>query len=89
MAFEWGLRYTFTDYIDDVSTTYANPIAIGAEKGSVARELSDPSVDRKSTIDNTGRQRGNSKNNDLYAFTGVIITFKIANKYQQKKCIQQ
>ena len=89
MAFEWGLRYTFTDYIDDVSTTYANPMAIGAEKGPVARELSDPSAERGSEIDNTGRQRGNSKNNDLYAFTGIMITFKIANKYQQIKCVQQ
>jgi hypothetical protein len=89
MAFEWGLRYTFTDYIDDVSTTYANPMAIAAEKGPVARDLSDPSANKESINENTGRQRGNSKNNDLYVFTGVMITFKIINKYQQKKCIQQ
>ncbi|PCH91997.1 MAG: hypothetical protein COB85_08610 [Bacteroidetes bacterium] len=87
IALEWGIRKTFTDYIDDVSTTYANPTAIGAEKGNVARQLSDRSID-SNTSSNVDRQRGNSKNKDLYAFAGLMITFKIINKYEEQKCFQ-
>jgi len=88
LALEWGIRYTFTDYLDDVSTTYANPAAIGAEKGPVARQLSDRSVYKEDGLSNVDRQRGNSSNNDLYAFAGIMITFKISNKYQNEKCEQ-
>ncbi len=40
IGFEWGLRKTFTDYLDDVSTTYADPSLLRAEKGAVASALS-------------------------------------------------
>jgi hypothetical protein len=89
IAFEWGFRYTFTDYIDDVSTTYANPMAISAEKGNIAKVLSDRSTDKETLYENTERQRGNSKSNDCYVFTGFILTFKITNKYKENKCVQQ
>lgn len=89
IAFEWGFRYTFTDYIDDVSTTYANPMAISAEKGNIAKNLSDRSTNKTTLYENTERQRGDSKTNDCYVFTGLILTFKITNKYKEKKCVQQ
>lgn len=31
VAFEWGMRKTFTDYIDDVSKTYADPYILWSE----------------------------------------------------------
>ncbi len=31
LGIEWGLRKTFTDYLDDVSTTYADPSVLSAE----------------------------------------------------------
>ncbi len=37
---EWGLRKTFTDYLDDVSTRYPDPTILRAEKGAVAAALS-------------------------------------------------
>ena len=85
-AFEWGIRKTFTDYIDDVSTTYANPVAISTEKGLVASRLSDQSLDLDTKYGNVGRQRGNSKNNDFYSFAGAMLTFKLSNKYQKQRC---
>ena len=60
LALEWGIRKTFTDYIDDISTTYANPAAISSEKGPVAKNLSVSSLNE----DNVGYQRGNSKTKD-------------------------
>ncbi|MBL4752410.1 MAG: hypothetical protein JKY52_02250 [Flavobacteriales bacterium] len=85
-AFEWGIRMTNTDYIDDVSTTYANPVAISAEKGIIAGHLSDQSLDLDGKSSNIGRQRGNSKNNDFYAFAGVMLTFKLATQYTKQRC---
>jgi len=85
IAFEWGLRASFTDYIDDVSTTYADPVVLRTEKGQIAAGLSDPSLssDSENTLSNVGRQRGNSKNNDWYSFAGVMITFKLKSKYRE------
>lgn len=70
LAFEWGMRKTFTDYIDDVSTTYAvNPDAIA-----------DPTQ-----IHSAGMQRGDSSKNDWYNYTGITITYKF-NLLDKTKC---
>ncbi len=71
---EWGLRKTFTDYLDDVSTTYADPAILSAENGPISAVLSDRSDNYGN---NTGHQRGNSGNKDWYSFAGLFITFKI------------
>ncbi|MFC2111110.1 DUF6089 family protein, partial [Bacteroidota bacterium] len=39
LGFEWGLRKTFTDYLDDVSTTYADPSVLASENGPYAMVL--------------------------------------------------
>ena len=79
---EWGLRKTFTDYLDDVSGSYVDPVLLASEKGTVAAALSDKSLTKEGGSD-TGRQRGNSFTNDWYVFTGIIITFKLQG---QEKC---
>lgn len=76
---EWGLRKTFTDYLDDVSGMYVNPVFLASDKGVVAATLSDKSVSAEGGS-NAGRQRGNSFTNDWYSFAGVIITFKLDGK---------
>ncbi len=81
--FEWGIRKTFTDYLDDVSGKYANAALIASEKGAVAAALSDKSLTQEGGS-NAGRQRGNSFTKDWYAFAGVMITFKLKNK--QNEC---
>lgn len=108
LNFEWGLRKTFTDYIDDVSTTYADPAILAAENqpyalvlGNRMFELTDPSFPnngwgpayggfgpggepmsfplypRDAASLFTGKQRGNSQNNDWYGIAGLAITFKL------------
>ncbi|MEK6616511.1 MAG: DUF6089 family protein [Bacteroidota bacterium] len=77
--FEWGIRKTFTDYLDDVSGKYVDLVLLESEKGAVAAALSDKSLVIEGGS-NAGRQRGNSFTKDWYAFAGVIITFKINEK---------
>jgi len=80
--FEWGLRKTFTDYLDDVSGSYVDPVLLASEKGNAAAALSDRSLVKEGGSD-VGRQRGNSFTKDWYSFAGVIITFKLKG---QERC---
>lgn len=73
---EWGMRKTFTDYIDDVSTVYADPASLAAN-GPAAVALGDRSL---TATDNTGRQRGNPRNKDWYCFAGLTLTFQLSEK---------
>ncbi len=81
-SLEWGIRKTFTDYLDDVSTTYylpANQIQPGDDGyGDLIR--SDPNANHQPL-----QQRGYSKNNDWYSFAGLTITYKI-NLTNRNKC---
>jgi hypothetical protein len=72
---EWGMRYTFTDYLDDVSTRYYDQHLLASGRGDAAAALSD----RSSVLHKAGTQRGNSKTKDWYSFAGAYITFKIGN----------
>jgi hypothetical protein len=74
MGAEWGLRKTFTGYIDDVSGIYADPTVIAAENGPVAAALSDRSI-KSPGQDDTGLKRGKGKS-DWYSFAGVFITYR-------------
>lgn len=66
---ELGTRRVFTDYLDDVSTTYPSQIGISAQRGNIAASLAD-----RSNIEgfgDSGRQRGNSRDNDNYNFFSI------------------
>lgn len=82
VGLEWGMRYTFTDYLDDVSGTYASPDVIQAERGDIAYELANRSNLTDETLE--GRQRGNSKTNDWYSF--ALITLSMNLKARPAKC---
>ena len=73
---EVSSRRTFTDYIDDVSTTYR---ANGDLTGAFAEEVSDRSEERFGI---PGKQRGTSKDVDRFNFYGIAITYTI----QDIKC---
>jgi hypothetical protein len=77
VGIEWGLRYTFTDYLDDVSGVYADPDIVMQESGDVAGQLSDRSL---SETNNEGRQRGNSKTNDWYSFALLTFSYNIPGR---------
>lgn len=73
LGLEWGLRKSFTDYIDDISTTYYVDFdKLSPDEIGVAEFLSDPStVKHKPEM-----QRGNSQNNDWYSFAGITLTYR-------------
>jgi len=86
IGFEWGLRKTTTDYLDDVSTTYADPVLLAAENGPMSAILADRSIPTPGeTVNNTGLQRGNSNTKDWYSFAGVFITIKF-KALKDEKC---
>lgn len=79
IGFEIGLRKLFTDYLDDVSTSYPDFNDLLAAKGQTAVDFSyrsdevqggDPNFPTKDT------QRGSAANKDIYYFTGINISFR-------------
>lgn len=73
MSVEYGIRKTFTDYLDDVSGDYVDPDLLTAENGPLAGELSNRSLDG---ANRAGFNRGNASTKDWYVFYGAMITFK-------------
>ncbi len=71
---EWGIRKTFTDYLDDVSLTYANPQQLSSEANQMANQTNIASE----SIQN--KQRGDSKTSDWYVFTGITLSFKLGKE---------
>ncbi len=86
VSFEIADRFTTTDYLDDVSTTY-----VGADKFK-ATTLSNPSKalqDRSSEVTGgvlgrAGKQRGNASNFDQY----MMATFSISFNFTTYRCPQ-
>ncbi|MFD1553776.1 hypothetical protein DNU06_09695 [Putridiphycobacter roseus] len=74
VSFEYGIRVTFTDYLDDVSGNYVDNATFANLRGPIAAQLADPSLNGMSSI--PGTARGNSNTKDWYAFYGAMITFK-------------
>ncbi len=60
-----------SDYIDDVSNVYPDLDLLRSLRGDTAVSLSDRSI--VEGIGESGRQRGNSKNNDMYILFGISI----------------
>ena len=79
MQIYWEMHKTFTDYLDDVSTTYYLQ-GSSIKTNDQAALLSDPTRDHY-----PGMQRGNEKNHDWFAFFGVAFTYKF-NLLASKKC---
>lgn len=74
---EFGVRKTFTDYLDDVSIDYIDDQIIGGNNGFLAAALKDRAGEvNKKKFDN-GDPRGNKANKDWYMFLNFTITRKI------------
>lgn len=84
ISFEISNRFTTTDYLDDVSTTYA-----GADKfppqannqPSAAQLLQDRSIeiDPNNILGIEGRQRGFSKQRDQYIIAEIGVAFNLSS----------
>jgi hypothetical protein len=81
VGFEFGLRYTFTDYLDDVSGNYPNLEEL-AKQNPVAAEMSykTPSFFNQKLENPQGRPRGDKYKNDLYYNAGLTLSVNLASK---------
>lgn len=85
LNYEWSLdifvsaRNLFTDYLDDVSTVYADKEDIEQFHGELGAILSDRSIDvigvSAAEVSAPGRQRGDSTNNDSYVYSGITLVY--------------
>ncbi len=72
LGIELGMRKTFSDYLDDVSTTYPDPAIFG--NNTVPQNLSNPSgVDMQPGVD----IRGDHTDKDAYMFVGFTVGYKV------------
>jgi hypothetical protein len=76
LAFELGLRKTFTDYLDDVSTNYPDLTKLRIEEGDAAYYLSYRG-NRDGVVDSdiSFHHRGNPGSVDWYAYTNLNLTY--------------
>lgn len=80
IGWEFGMRQTFTDYIDDVSSTYVSPELVAENADilpEVAMRLSDPSLGKIEGATAINQQRGNPYDNDIYMFSMININYKL------------
>lgn len=79
LGIEAGMRKLFTDYLDDVSTTYADQSLLLRNRGPKAVELAFRGGELKNgtAYPAAGAQRGGSKAKDWYYFTGLTASFRI------------
>ena len=94
LGIEYSYRKTFTDYIDDCSTTYFDPAAIkdaNNKNGDLAVYMANPSPTKNLSTSNNpngitsqttapGMQRGDPRNKDGYMFLIVSLYYKLPRK---------
>lgn len=76
LGLEYGVRKTFTDYLDDVSMTYVPLTFLESQYGPMSAAMSDRSA-TLNTADVNTPVRGDDKNKDWYSIFGVTLTYRI------------
>jgi hypothetical protein len=79
---EIGIRKLFTDYLDDVSTNYADENDLIAERGEIAAALAyrgDEVPGGNPVYPLKGEQRGSAQQKDLYYLTGLTVSFRLGD----------
>jgi hypothetical protein len=79
IGLEYGIRKTFTDYIDDVSKTYVDPkiLVKQPDVGLQAVALADRSNNVYPYITAAGAQRGDPRDLDSYMFAVINLNYKL------------
>ncbi len=78
LAIEAGWRKTFTDYIDDVSTTYVDNASFA---DPIARQLADRRPEIDLPLLEAGHKRGNPDNKDAYMLLTVRIEYYLPYQF--------
>ena len=86
---EIGIRYTMTDYLDDVSTSYVNYFELRAGNGDLAARLANRTGEylgqSEPVILPTGTQRGNPGANDIYFTAMVHLVYRFFDNHNRGK----
>lgn len=82
IGFDFGYRFTLTDYLDDVSSVYPN-IALLEEQNPIASQLSfrSPEILLQLAGNPVGKPRGNSNNKDGYFIGNITFSFNLSEGY--------
>jgi hypothetical protein len=77
VAFEWGMRKTFTDYIDDVSKTYADPFILWSENTPAAMLFGNRMLDDAIALMGlqVSPQPGGGVEEDMVTLAGLMAPF--------------
>lgn len=73
VGLEIGYRKTFTDYVDDVSTSYVDAAQLLAARGPLAVQMAHRGSDPYPAV---GSLRGNVNNKDAYYFVQLTFTIR-------------
>ena len=83
---EWGIRWAFTDYLDDVGGRYYDNDLLRANYGDLVADLADRSPE---LLDEegaplarhvAGHASGNEPTHDAYSFAGITMRVKFGNE---------
>jgi hypothetical protein len=86
IGMEIGLRYTLTDYIDDVSTVYATTSVDTLLNNPVATYFANPNAgELGSYVTADGQTRGDPTHKDAYMFITFNVNYKIFRKGYRSK----
>jgi Domain of unknown function (DUF6089) len=77
VGFEFGVRQTFTDYLDDVSGKYPNLDAL-SKINPIASDMSYRAVSPTQRANVTGLKRGDGYRTDRYYTAGVSMMYSLA-----------
>jgi len=84
LGLEYQLRYTFTDYLDDVSGTYIDPMLFDIAflnqhgKNKLAQKMADRSKEVVPGYQHqAGEYRGDPNNNDMFSSISLMFYWKI------------
>lgn len=83
LGFQYGFRKTFTDFIDDVSTTYVDPKIFSTmfedpDKIALSEHFANPTNNQLSkSVTAPGQQRGNPFNSDAYMFGFITLHYRL------------
>src|SRR5688572_15126015 len=77
IGLEYGIRKTFTDYIDDASKTYYDNSSLAVENGALSAVMADKSNKDFPYITAAGAQRGDPRDKDAYMFAIISINYKL------------
>ncbi len=83
IGLEYGIRKTFTDYIDDVSGVYYDKETIRSNSGDAAAYFSDPSNGTNPNATVAGEDRGHPNYKDTYMFMFVTLNYRIADYHKR------